>query len=75
MGGTTYNVRITPGTLKLKSRQVWGGITNSSEWAFGTSGGSQYGLASAVAILIAVLTIGISAINFRVAGVFKEARR
>ncbi len=45
------------------------------ETAFGTSGGSQYGLASAVAVLIAVLTIGISAINFRVAGVFREAQR
>jgi arabinogalactan oligomer / maltooligosaccharide transport system permease protein len=45
------------------------------ETAFGTSGGSQYGLASAVAVLIAVLTIGISAVNFRAAGVFKEVQR
>jgi arabinogalactan oligomer / maltooligosaccharide transport system permease protein len=45
------------------------------ETAFGASGGAQYGLASAVAIVIAVLTIGLSVFNFRVAGIFGEARR
>ncbi len=41
----------------------------------GQDGGQAYGMASAVAVVVGILTIGISMVNFRVAGVFKEARR
>lgn len=43
--------------------------------AFSANGGQDFGLASAIAVIIGVLTIGISIINFRAAGVFQEARR
>ncbi|WP_027480610.1 ABC transporter permease subunit [Deinococcus pimensis] len=43
--------------------------------AFSANGGQDFGLASAIAVIIGILTIGISVINFRAAGVFKEARR
>ena len=43
--------------------------------AFLGAGDNAFGPASAIAIIVAVLTIGISVINFRVAGVFREARR
>jgi arabinogalactan oligomer / maltooligosaccharide transport system permease protein len=43
--------------------------------AFGAAGGASYGFASAIAIIIAFLTIGISMVNFRVAGVFEEAKK
>ncbi len=43
--------------------------------AFGASGGQNYSLASAIALIIFVLTLGISLVNFKVAGVFEEARR
>jgi arabinogalactan oligomer / maltooligosaccharide transport system permease protein len=43
--------------------------------AFASGGGSAYGPASAVAIVIGVLTIGLSVFNFSLAGVFKEARK
>jgi arabinogalactan oligomer / maltooligosaccharide transport system permease protein len=43
--------------------------------AFSASGAQAYGIASAVALIVGVLTIGISIFNFRAAGVFKEARR
>lgn len=42
--------------------------------AFSASGGAQYGFASAIAIVIAILTVAISVVNFRFAGVFKEAK-
>jgi arabinogalactan oligomer / maltooligosaccharide transport system permease protein len=41
----------------------------------GQDGGQAYGLASAVAVVVGILTIGISIVNFRFAGVFKEAKR
>ncbi len=43
--------------------------------AFSANGGQNFALASAIAVVIAVLTIGISVLNFRAAGVFREARR
>ncbi|MEW6420981.1 MAG: ABC transporter permease subunit [Deinococcota bacterium] len=43
--------------------------------AFGAAGGQNYALASAVALIIFFLTLGISLVNFRAAGVFEEARR
>ena len=43
--------------------------------AFGASGGQNYSLASAIALIIFVLTLGISLVNFKVAGVFEEARK
>jgi arabinogalactan oligomer / maltooligosaccharide transport system permease protein len=43
--------------------------------AFASAGGSAYGPASAIAIIVGVLTIGISIFNFSLAGVFKEARK
>ncbi|TSA87647.1 ABC transporter permease subunit [Deinococcus detaillensis] len=43
--------------------------------AFGASGGQNYSLASAIALIIFVLTLGISLINFKAAGVFEEARK
>lgn len=43
--------------------------------AFSASGAQAYGIASAVALIVGVLTIGISIFNFRAAGVFKEAKR
>jgi arabinogalactan oligomer / maltooligosaccharide transport system permease protein len=43
--------------------------------AFTGQGDQAYGMASAIALLVAVLTIGISLVNFRAAGVFNEARK
>jgi arabinogalactan oligomer / maltooligosaccharide transport system permease protein len=43
--------------------------------AFGSNGGSNYALASAIALIIFFLTLAISLVNFRAAGVFDEARR
>jgi arabinogalactan oligomer / maltooligosaccharide transport system permease protein len=43
--------------------------------AFTGQGDQAYGLASAIALIVAVLTIGISVVNFRAAGVFNEARK
>ena len=42
--------------------------------AFASSGGQNFALASAIALIIFFLTLGISLVNFRAAGVFKEAR-
>ena len=48
-------------------------------WGFNTAftgaGAQAYGLAGAVSVIVGILTIGISVVNFRAAGVFKEARR
>jgi arabinogalactan oligomer/maltooligosaccharide transport system permease protein len=48
-------------------------------WGFNTAftgaGAQAYGLAGAVSVIVGVLTVVISIFNFRVAGVFKEARR
>jgi arabinogalactan oligomer / maltooligosaccharide transport system permease protein len=43
--------------------------------AFTGQGDQAYGLASAIALIVAVLTIAISLVNFRAAGVFNEARK
>jgi arabinogalactan oligomer / maltooligosaccharide transport system permease protein len=43
--------------------------------AFGAAGGQNYSVASAIALIIFVLTLLISLVNFKVAGVFEEARR
>ncbi|WP_034341203.1 ABC transporter permease subunit [Deinococcus misasensis] len=43
--------------------------------AFTNQGGNDYALASAIAIIIGVLTLAVSIVNFRAAGVFKEARK
>ena len=43
--------------------------------AFTGSGNQAYGMASAIALIVAVLTITISIVNFRAAGVFNEARK
>jgi arabinogalactan oligomer / maltooligosaccharide transport system permease protein len=43
--------------------------------AFTNQGNQAYGMASAIALIVAVLTIGISIVNFRFAGVFNEARK
>ena len=42
--------------------------------AFASSGGSNYSLASAIAVIVFFLTVAISVVNFGAAGVFKEAR-
>lgn len=43
--------------------------------AFRSEGGSAYGLGSAIALIIFVVTVGISIVNFRITGAFKEERR
>lgn len=43
--------------------------------AFAASGGQNYALASAIALIIFFLTLAISLVNFKAAGVFEEARR
>ncbi len=43
--------------------------------AFTSTGNNAYGMASAIALIVAALTIAISIINFRAAGVFNEARK
>lgn len=43
--------------------------------AFTSAGGSNFAAASAIAVIIFILTVAISLVNFRAAGVFKEARR
>jgi arabinogalactan oligomer / maltooligosaccharide transport system permease protein len=43
--------------------------------AFTGQGDQAYGMASAIALIVAVLTIAISLVNFRAAGVFNEARK
>jgi arabinogalactan oligomer / maltooligosaccharide transport system permease protein len=43
--------------------------------AFTGAGDQAYGLSSAIAIIVGILTVAISIVNFRAAGVFKEARR
>lgn len=43
--------------------------------AFTGQGDQAYGMASAIAIIVGLLTVAISLVNFRVAGVFNEARR
>ncbi|WP_034383101.1 ABC transporter permease subunit [Deinococcus sp. YIM 77859] len=43
--------------------------------AFASSGGQNYALASAIALIIFFLTLGISLVNFKAAGVFEEARK
>jgi len=43
--------------------------------AFTAAGNAAYGPASAIAILVGILTVLIGVVNFRAAGVFKEAQR
>ncbi|GGK14408.1 maltose ABC transporter permease [Deinococcus malanensis] len=43
--------------------------------AFASSGGQNFALASAIALIIFFLTLAISLVNFKAAGVFEEARR
>ncbi|PYE56509.1 ABC transporter permease subunit [Deinococcus yavapaiensis] len=43
--------------------------------AFTSAGGSNFAAASAIAVIIFILTVAISLVNFRAAGVFQEARR
>lgn len=43
--------------------------------AFAASGGQNYALASAIALIIFFLTLAISLVNFKAAGVFDEARK
>ncbi|MEJ2289356.1 MAG: ABC transporter permease subunit [Deinococcales bacterium] len=43
--------------------------------AFRAEGGSAYGLGSAIALIIFVVTVGISLINFNITGAFREERR
>lgn len=43
--------------------------------AFASSGGQNYALASAIALIIFFLTLAISLVNFKAAGVFEEARK
>ncbi|GAA0511603.1 ABC transporter permease subunit [Deinococcus depolymerans] len=43
--------------------------------AFVSSGGQNFALASAIALIIFFLTLAISLVNFRAAGVFEEARK
>lgn len=43
--------------------------------AFAANGGQNYALASAIALIIFFLTLAISLVNFKAAGVFDEARK
>lgn len=43
--------------------------------AFSTGGGQNFSLAAAIALIIFFLTLGISVVNFKAAGVFEEARK
>ncbi|PTA69397.1 ABC transporter permease subunit [Deinococcus arcticus] len=43
--------------------------------AFVSSGGQNFALASAIALIIFFLTLAISVVNFKAAGVFEEARK
>ncbi|ANE43726.1 ABC transporter permease subunit [Deinococcus puniceus] len=43
--------------------------------AFASAGGQNYSLASAIALIIFFLTLAISLVNFKAAGVFEEARK
>ena len=49
-----------------------GGRSNT---AFASSGGQNYALASTIAMIVFFLTLVVSLVNFRAAGVFEEARR
>ena len=40
-----------------------------------SSGGQNFALASAIALIIFFLTLAISVVNFKAAGVFEEARK
>ncbi len=43
--------------------------------AFRSQGGYAYGLGSAISILIFIITVAVSLINFRVTGALKEERK
>ena len=43
--------------------------------AFVSAGGQNFALASAIALIIFFLTLAISIVNFKAAGVFEEARK
>ncbi len=71
---------LTEGGPKLEGRLATAQSTDILiSWGYNTAftaaGNAAYGPASAIAIIVAVLTIGISIVNFRVAGVFKEAQK
>ena len=71
---------LTEGGPKLEGRLATAQSTDILiSWGYNTAftaaGNAAYGPASAIAIIVAVLTISISVVNFRAAGVFKEAQR
>lgn len=71
---------LTQGGPPLAGRDATAGSTDILlSWgyntAFAASGGQNYALASAIALIIFFLTLAISLVNFKAAGVFEEARR
>lgn len=76
--GIIYLLTPNPPTIEGRESTATGAdilISWAYRTAFSSNGGQDFALASAVAVIIAILTIGISIVNFRAAGVFKEARR
>ena len=71
---------LTQGGPSVPGRSSTAGATDILlSWgyntAFASSGGQNYSVASAIAMIVFFLTLVISLINFRAAGVFEEARR
>ncbi|MBB6097058.1 arabinogalactan oligomer/maltooligosaccharide transport system permease protein [Deinobacterium chartae] len=71
---------LTQGGPPLAGRTATGQSTDILiSWGYNTAflsqGGANYAGASAIAVMIAILTVGISVFNFRAAGVFKETQR
>ncbi|MGY2893444.1 ABC transporter permease subunit [Deinococcus sp. UYEF24] len=71
---------LTAGGPSVPGRSSTAGATDILlSWgyntAFSSSGGQNYALASAIALIVFFLTLVISLANFKAAGVFEEARR
>ncbi|WP_409013291.1 ABC transporter permease subunit [Deinococcus sp.] len=71
---------LTQGGPSVPGRTSTAGATDILlSWGFNTafasSGGQNYALASTIAMIVFFLTLVISLVNFKAAGVFEEARR
>ncbi|ACO45827.1 ABC transporter permease subunit [Deinococcus deserti] len=71
---------LTQGGPPLEGREATAQSTDILlSWGFNTafasSGGQNFALASAIALIIFFLTLAISLVNFKAAGVFEEARK
>jgi arabinogalactan oligomer / maltooligosaccharide transport system permease protein len=71
---------LTQGGPSVPGRSSTAGATDILlSWgyntAFAASGGQNYAVASTIAMIVFFLTLAISLVNFRAAGVFEEARK